>query len=203
MPWDPPSLLAGETLVPLVSAQAYCDWYGLGTYDELDTATQTRIEMALDMASAEIRNGRRIFTAVNGDSQYVDGSGRPSFLTPRDLLPVTTILSIQELRFDTLETVDSGFYDWDEDGIVTLNGRGHWFWTDRRRGLLVSYSHGYSVIPSEVSGICLAYAHRLYTNPSNQAVVSEQLGDARVEYVPGSGLQADEKESLRLYEVIR
>jgi hypothetical protein len=194
MPWN-----TSPTDDLLVSVSDFTNWFSLS----LDSTGQARGETALAIASAAIRNGRRNFDYVVDETLRLDGTGRASFQTPKNRLPIVDVSEIQEQRdWDTtFNVVDAASYDWDEYGIVTLNGSVHPCWTSRRRCIQITYSHGYATIPGDVAGVCLALAKRLYDDPAQQNIAVEQLGDAHFEYDGGTFLLPDEVRILSTYAV--
>ena len=195
MPWDPPTLLAGETVTPLVSTQAYCDWYGLGTYDQLDTATQTRIEMALDIASSDIRSETQQLLSQASETITLYppyGHCVAQFTLPQ--WPVTAITALS-VGGNTL-TADTD-YVWEQAGVVTFISPSWWSYI---YPVSVTYTHGWNPIPGDIAGVTLARAKRVYDNPDAQAIQKESLGDWSVAYTSvGGGLTPDECDRLRRY----
>ena len=194
------SLFAGQPALaspsdPLVSQDDFTEWYGITDVSSSDAA---RIQTALEIASAQIRNGRRLFDPIVGEMITVDAYGGDTLLLPRSRLPVTGVTLVEQLSGAAYVTVDSTQYDWSADGYL----RRYWScWTDRPQGVRVTYSHGYAVLPREVAGVCLTLAGRIYNNPDNSSIQSEQLGDHHVTYqgVTG-GLSSEEQNVLSQYE---
>ncbi len=195
------SLFAGQAALsapdaPLVSSDDFVEWYGL-TPSSTDL---NRIQTALEIASAQIRNGRRLFSPVSGDLITVDSEGGLTLLLPKTRLPVTGVTLVEQLSGEAYVTVDSTEYDWSADGILSRWWTG---WPCRFQGVRVTYSHGYDVLPREVAGVCLSLAKRLYDNPSGQALTSMTLGDYSATYeTGGTGLLPQEVDVLQLYEAI-
>ncbi len=195
------SLFAGQAALsspdaPLVSSDDFVEWYGL-TPSSTDL---NRIQTALEIASAQIRNGRRQFSPVTGDLITVDSEGGLTLLLPKTRLPVTGVTLVEQLSGEAYVPVDSTEYDWSADGILS---RWWSYWPCRFQGVRVTYSHGYDVLPRDVAGVCLSLAKRLYDNPSGQGTTSMTLGDYSVAYEPGgAGLLPHEIDTLSLYEAI-
>ena len=179
---------------PLVTSADFVEWYSL-TPSQSDL---NRIQTALEIASAQIRNGRREFSPVTNDLVTVDSYGGATLLLPRNRLPVTVVTLVEQLSGDAYVTVDASEYDWSADGYL----RRYWScWTDRPQGVRVTYSHGYDVLPRDVAGVCLSLAGRIYTNPDNSSIQSEQLGDHHVTYTGATGgLSTEEENVMRQYE---
>ncbi len=185
---------------PLVSMDDYTEWMGLGAASSLPAAEQAQIQTALEIASAEIRNGRREFSPISGEVETLDGHGSISVLTSRYHLPVTSVTLVEEFNGSTYDTVDASEYQWNADGVIT---RQNWrCWPGYLQGVRVTYDHGYDVLPRDVAGVCLRLAARLLANPGGSAVQRETLGDASVEYSTSAtgGLLPDEENVLSLYE---
>ncbi len=197
MPWGD-DIFAGQDVAgtPLVGPDDFAEWFSIPspTNDELN-----RIATAVEIASASIRNSRRLFTAVSGDVVQVDTYGGTSLLLPRNRLPVTSVALVEELSGADYVTVDSSEYDWSSDGYVTRSWSS---WSCRPKGARVTYSHGYDSTPRDVAGVCLAVAKRLYDQPDGGGgVQSEQLGDHHVTYFANTGvILPNEEEILRAYE---
>ncbi len=194
------SLFAGQPALsspdaPLVSSDDFVEWYGLSP----SSADLNRIQTALEIASAQIRNGRRQFSPVTGDIVLIDGYCSVTLLLPRDRLPVTDVTLVEQLSGPDYITIDSTEYDWSANGFLT---RPWTYWTDRPMGVRVTYDHGYAILPRDVAGVCLSAAKRLYDNPDGGGgVQSEQLGDHHVTYFANAGvLLPGDEEILQAYE---
>ncbi len=194
------SLFAGVDALPapnapLVSSDDFVEWYGLSP----TTGDLNRIQTALEIASAQIRNNRRIFSPITNDLVVIDSHGGQSLLLPKDRLPVNDVSLVEQLSGAAYATVDATEYDWSADGFVV---RPWACWTDRPMGVRVTYSHGYYILPRDVAGVCLGAAKRLYDNPDGGGgVQSEQLGDHHVTYFASAGVLLPEDEQiLQAYE---
>ncbi len=196
------SLFAGQAALsspdaPLVSQDDFVEWYSLPAPT---TAEAARIQTALEIASAQIRNGRRQFSPVSGDLITVDSEGGLTLLLPKTRLPVTAVSLVEQLSGEAYVALDATEYDWSVDGILSRWWTG---WPCRAQGVRVTYDHGYNVLPRDVAGVCLSLAKRLYDNPSGQGQTSMTLGDYSVAYEPGgAGLLPHEVDTLSLYEAI-
>ncbi len=199
------SLFAGVSALPapndpLVSSDDYTEWMGLGPAASLPASQQAQIQTALEIASAEIRNGRRVFSPVTGTVEAIDGHNAQSVLTSRYHLPVTAVTLVEEFNGSTYTTVDATDYQWTPSGVIErLNWR---CWPGYLAGVRVTYNHGYDILPRDVAGVCLRLAARLLANPGGSAVLRETLGDASVEYSNAAtgGLLPEEETVLSLYE---
>jgi hypothetical protein len=188
---------------PLVSADDYAEWMNLGngTAASLPAGDQARIQTALEIASATIRNGRRTFSPVSGEVELLDAEYcAMTVMTSRYRLPVTGVTTVEQFDGSVFSTVAATEYTWTREGIIQRLG-----WQSWRSGLAVvrvTYNHGYDDLPRDVAGVCLRYAARLLNNPSGSALVRETLGDASVEYLAaaGTGLLPEEELVLQHYE---
>lgn len=195
------SLFAGQPALsapsdPLVSQDDFTEWYSL---TDVTTEQAARIQTALEIASAQIRNGRRVFSPVTGEVELIDGNMSMTLLLSRYHLPVTNVSQVEEYDGNAYNLVDAAEYQWTADGIVERIG-----WRSWRGGIAsvrVTYDHGYTTLPRDVAGVCLSLAKRLYDNPDSTSVQSEQLGDHHVTYQGATGgISPLEESQLRLYE---
>ncbi len=199
------SLFAGQAALPapnapLVSMDDYTEWMGLGAASSLPTAEQAQIQTALEIASAEIRNGRREFSPISGEVEALDGHSATSVLTSRYHLPVTAVSQVEVFNGASYDVLDATEYQWTPSGVIErLNWR---CWPGYLQGVRVTYNHGYDILPRDVAGVCLRLAARLLANPGGSAVLRETLGDASVEYSNAAtgGLLPEEETVLSLYE---
>ena len=201
MPWsdvfaDTPVL--GDPNTPLVTVDDFVEWFGV---DATSTTVQNRIQTALEIASATVRNNRRVFSPISGEVITIDAYGGQTLLLPKNRLPVTDVQLVEQLNGADYDDVDVSLYSWSADGYLTKTWSS--WWPCLNQGVRVTYSHGYSVLPRDVAGVCLSLAKRLYDNPSNVSVQSEQLGDHHVTYLGGTGgLSSEEASVLTAYESI-
>lgn len=121
---------------------------------EVDTATAT---LQLAAASQAIRDycGWSI-TEETVTGAVLDAAGSRSIWLPTLLL--TAVGPVVELGV-TLTALDD--YDWTRYGRLLRSKR----WPNQARSVVVTYTHGYSVAPDSVKGVCLAMAGRIYNNP--------------------------------------
>jgi len=159
-----------------------------------------RAWQALSDASGFIRayTGQQI-TLVEEDEVQL----RPSW-TQRLYLPQRPVLDVQSVSVqapgDTAESVlDIGAFTFDRRGLL--------IWTsDYFPGpygvVRVSYSHGYSVVPADIQGVCLSLSARGMANPVG--AVSKQIGQAQATFESTTegaavGLRIDEARILDRY----
>lgn len=199
-------------MTTLASPDDFAVWFGLGlNVESLTNTEQARITTALEIASGIVRSGRRIFSRVTDDVVNVDGSGGCDILLPSDRLPVVSVSSVTNLALWDTEaaTVTAAEYDWTPSGLLHLHRDAAIgaYWTPRRQGVVVTYTHGYDPIPQDVAGVVLAIAKRWYdaasagSTASGSLVKAESLGDYSVTYdTASSGLLESEAFVLRQYE---
>lgn len=96
----------------------------------------------------------------------VDGPGGTALLLPT--LHLTEVVSVVEDG----TTVDPTGYGWSEAGIVD----GRW-WTTKRRGLVVTITHGYQLCPLPVRAV----VGRLAAGAAGPRDLSVQVGQVKVQ----------------------
>lgn len=110
---------------------------------------------ALAAASRRFRGAVRHYVSFVADEAFtLDGNGQESLLLPA--APVTTVTS---LALDG-EALDEGTdFSWSADGYLRrISG----CWPDRLRCVSGVYSHGYAVIPDEISEVVIDQARTMY-----------------------------------------
>ncbi len=195
------SLFAGVSALPapndpLVSQDDFVEWFSLPAPSASEIA---RIQTALEIASAQIRNNRRIFSPITNEIVNIDAYGGDTLLLPRNRLPVTVVTLVEQFNGTTYDTVDASEYSWSQKGYLER----YWsYWPCRAQSVRVTYSHGYDILPRDVAGVCLSAAKRLYDQPDGGGgVQSEQLGDHHVTYFANAGvLLPQDEQILQHYE---
>lgn len=193
----------------------------LATADDLADYTQATIplataERALRTASSAIRTWlRQDVTRVDDDTITLPGSERVL------VLPQRPVVVDDDHVLTVVELADGGGVDFTavEDRDYTRLGnelsRGHpWYppgrlmgWPHRRvlgvwaPRVRVTYSHGYSLVPDDIVGVCLDLAAATVANPSR--LRSETVGGMSVTYTVetfGTGsLTSDHRKLLARY----
>ncbi len=141
------SLFAGVSALaapndPLVSEDDFVEWFSLPAPS---TAESARIQTALEIASAQIRNGRRLFSPIYAEVVPVDAHGGQVLLLPRDRLPVTSVHIVEQLSGADYVVVDASEYDWSADGYLSR----YWsVWPDRPMGCRVTYDVDEAIAPA-------------------------------------------------------
>lgn len=145
---------------------------------EIDAA-----EMVLAFATSAIQSAvRQQIETVEADTVELRGNWTPYLQLPqRPVLDVTAISL--STPYTAVLTVGSTAYRWTRAGKVTLlwspanwptEGAGYGSWGGPDSTVSVTYSHGFDVIPADISGVCLRVARRMMDNP--QMVMSESVG---------------------------
>lgn len=121
-------------------------------------AKTTQAQQALDHATALIQAvAERDFTEGTDTEETLDGNGLNTLLLAN--YPVTAVGSV-EVNGEEI-AVDEAF-SWTSAGILThLTGT----WGTDRASIVVTYTHGYATIPTELKYVCLEVAKRLFDNP--------------------------------------
>ena len=118
--------------------------------------------------------------------------------------PGTIILSLPSLLVTEVDTVTEDDddlvvdddYQWSAMGVLRRVGTN---WTDKLGGVVVTFTHGYAVLPPEIQAVCLQAAARAVASPSG--IKSEQSGGLSVTYAIPGGLMELEKSVLNRYRV--
>jgi len=190
MPWAPTS-----TSESLVSVTDYMTWYNIGT---ASTDDQARIQMALDMASAECRAYTAQFITPVSETitTYPMNVAQNQLVLPQ--WPVTAIASV---TVDGNTLTELSDYIWTDRGIITLRGSfclGYYYGLPRT--VTVTYTHGWNPIPGDIAEICLGLAKRNLDAPNDQQIEKEAIGSYSVTYSTlTDGLSPAEKTKLDRY----
>lgn len=179
------------------------------TEAELETylgasVTTDQATLLLNIATGLIQNETgQTLSAVAGDEIELRGNW-----TDRLWLPQRPVTAVSAITVDGI-AAPAGDYTWTPDGCVTIDCESQIINAGNRRGywggpgiiVAVTYSHGFTVIPDDIKGVCLALAARIQSAPNGGAVASESLGAYSVTYSREfSGmLTADEKKILKRY----
>lgn len=190
MPWAPTS-----NAESLVSVADYLAWYGLGTPS---TDVQTQIQMAVDMASAEVR----AYTDQFLSQQTETISLRPlSGVSGQIVLPQYPVTAVPAITVEGQALTENIDYAWSDRGVVTFRGSVCIGWVTGLPPLVtITYTHGYNPLPADIAEIVLGSAKRYIDAPSDQVVESETLGSWSVKYsTVADGLSPTEKLKLDRY----
>lgn len=163
----------------------------LGNWLDRDLSSKTdEAQLALDVATAQIQAyTRQTIEEVADDTVQLKGTWRHVLELPER--PVTSVSSVtvdgeaqtltddyvvvrNELRrpnaeYHNWQVPSSDFYPFTKTG-----------WGGPSVIVEVVYTHGYSTIPDDIKGVCLALAGKAFGNP--QDARSEQIDDYRIEY---------------------
>lgn len=120
------------------------------TLDELGELKGEIEQTRLDEAISDIREacGWHIAPSFT-ETVTLDGPGRSVLLLPS--LHVTAVGSVTENGRELVEGTD---YEWSAKGTL----RRRCGWTDRYRGIVVEFTHGYDVVPAKLAALILDVA---------------------------------------------
>jgi len=198
MPWSG-DIFSGQDVLtgadaPLVGPDDFAEWFSIvaPSNDELN-----RIQTACEIASADCRAETNQQLSVSTDTVTINQrGGSREIILPQ--WPVTAILSLIIDGNALTETTD---YVWSQTGVISPVIQSMLFscWREWRQ-VVVTYTHGWSPLPRDIAGVCLARAKRLYDAPNAQIVEKETLGTWSVTYAPlMDGLTEAEKYTLARY----
>lgn len=185
----------------------------LGQYIQqtFTTPQATSATLVLDVATSLIQDEahQHIFQ-VNNDSVELRGTWDHILQLPeRPVIDITAVMirngSIFAAEIPLAANVD---YRWDRLGklrrVSYLTGRllspTSGYWGGDMAVVDVTYSHGYTVIPTRAKALCLAIAARVITNPDG--LVRETVGQYTAMFdrsVPGMSLTDHEKQVARRF----
>ena len=133
----------------------------LGT-DESDAG----MLLALDLASARFRGQTRNPISLSSDTLTLDAHGSRSLL-----LPFAPVVSVESLTIGGVTYAADGF-EWSAAGMIRLEMAMPDMW----RAVVVSFTHGYSLIPQDVQEAVLDQATAMYPTLSGNAYTSYTTG---------------------------
>ncbi len=185
------------------------------TETELEAYTGTsiatdRARILLDMASGAIRSYCRQTFTRGATTVILPGTHAEKLELPERPVTAITLVKIG----DTTLAVDTD-YVWDGqhtlyrgtkvDGVLSVNGpdyliNGWGDWGGPGAQVTVTYTHGFTSIPNDIKGVCLALAARTLGSPDG--VNSESVGSYSVSYSRTGGavsLLSEERELLNRY----
>lgn len=153
-------------------------------------APTTAATQALTLASAAIQNYTRqniAQVAAEAITLSVPADKR-TILLPE--APVTVVASVVEDGITLVVGADKE-YVWTAEGLLRRVGRD---WNSGFQKVVVTYTHGYAVIPDDVKAVCIRSAARAYQAGLRSAAVaavaginSQQIPDYSVSYQPETG----------------
>lgn len=170
----------------------------------------TRATLLLDLATGAIRayTGQTL-SQVSGDVVTLPGTFDNALVLPeRPVTAVTTVV------VNDLTLAVNGDYVWPGSDVLLRGSRiatpvvngpdwllgGFGDWGGPSAEVVVTYTHGFATIPSDIKGVCLALAARSLTSPDG--VNSETVGSYSVSYSRTGGavsLLSEEKALLDRY----
>jgi hypothetical protein len=172
----------------------------------LTTDEQTRADALLALASQLIQEEtRQTIALVTGDVLSRKGS-----FSSRIRLKERPVVSVASVVLDGV-TMDPTSYYIDRDELVRRNwssaiidssfGRPWAGWGFPYSDLVITYTHGFAVVPGLVKQICMEMVVRVWANPGS--VIQESVAGVQTTYAPYSApprgllLTAAEKSDLR------
>lgn len=127
----------------------------LKTWLELSTINDDKANLALSVASSEIRSHCGWSISEETATLVLDGPGSRNLWLPT--LKLTAVASVK--ANGDLLSLDAQ-YDWTGYGKLIHRG----CWPSKPRSVEVEFTHGYAEVPVVVKGVCLALAGRAYDN---------------------------------------
>lgn len=168
---------------------------------ERDSLSVLAADRGLSVATSKITSYLGFDPAYTADDVELIRTRRG---TRRFLLSVPKVSTVTLIEYKTWALwlpIDSSVYTWDPDGGVQF------LWTlmlaftfTDTVELRVTYNHGWSPIPEDMSNVCCDLAAVVMS--SEPGVTGEALGGVRgykVTYAPRDGLSADHKAVLAQY----
>lgn len=188
------------------------------TETELEAYTGTsvatdRATLLLDLATGAIQayTGQTI-SRVTNDTVTLPGNfgytlvlpERPAVAPTAVAIGDTTLTADTDYVFDGRSSLLRGTK---VDGVLSINGPdwlvdGFGDWGGPGAVVTVTYSHGWTTIPNDIKGVCLALAARSLTSPDG--VNSESVGSYSVSYSRSGGavsLLEEERKLLDRYRI--
>lgn len=157
----------------------------------LDTIDLDRATVLLRMASSVIRGYvEQQLDYLEDDEITLPGQPLNFFLGERrkrlflPQLPVVAVTSVVVDGTPLLYAYPTFEYQWSSYGVLE---RVYGWWPNTPGSIVVTYTHGYPEIPSELTAVCAAMAGRVWDNPTG--VKSETIDDYAVtQALPLSGV---------------
>ncbi len=151
---------------------------------DIPAANQPAVQAAIDGATAAIRDYcHQWLSQVANDVITLDGGGGTRLYLPER--PVTAVAQIAE-DGDVLTVIDDYIVGPAGQAVVHRVGSG---WARGVQNIEVTYTHGYTVIPSPIVHVCARAASRIYQaglktaeNEGVPGVISKSLGDYSVTF---------------------
>lgn len=171
----------------------------LAAYTKIDTLDSLLAQIALDAACETVRGfcDQGLDEATSTDA-WLDGTGSATIRLPRFPVSALTALAVSVDRADAAPetlTENTDFVLNTETGVLTRIDGGVFY--ESPQSVKVSYTHGYSTVPSDARLVALQVAARIY---ELGMVENESVGGISATYVAGAGQLTDaEKDALYRY----
>lgn len=179
-------------MTALVSTEAFAEYVGTA-HDPSDVQVIRALEIASELVRAEVR---QTVDAVTEEAWTTDGTGSDAIVLPQ--LPVTEVV--------TVEVDGEEVTDWTLSGAGVLI-RDDGYWPHGRQNVVITYSHGYDVVPEGLQTLVLLVADRIYrTAGASGETESETIGSysytRSTTPEAGEGLTTDERALAAKYRVV-
>ena len=161
------------------------EWLGY----PVDPAETARAQLLVDIATADIQSHtRQTIERVVDDTVTMPGTWEPVLR-----LPERPVESVSAVTVDGVALVDGTDYVVVGDEVRRPAGFG-----GPGVVVVVTYTHGWTIVPDDVKGVCLALAARRWVNP--EAVTATTVDDQQWNFGSAhSGLTLAEKATLSRY----
>lgn len=156
-----------------------------------DTMNEDRARLFLETASGLIRSHLGTSLAMVTDEAV---TYTPITPTPVLMLPDPPVISLGSVVEDGRTLTDGVDFQLAGRSLIRV-GRP---WATLPRETVVTYSHGYAVVPAEVKGVCIEAAARMYTNSEVGATIPSELAQptGAVGWSPEAVLSLSERATL-------
>lgn len=168
-----------------------CTVEDLSLFLHLEIPTTAEVLRAIEGATAAVQNYcRQQLVSVANDVVTLRSRGQETLILPEQ--PVTAVASVVE---NGVALVNDQDYTWEANGLLWRWSR-WWPWSTVTSPsvpgtVVVTYSHGYAVIPQPLREVCIRAASRAYQSGLRTAalsgvpgVQSEALPDYTISYQP-------------------
>lgn len=145
--------------------------YVLGT-PQADTTKDDRIQTLINLLSGRIEDwcGRKFVSQAYTDQAY-DGCGEEDLFLKQYPITAVAAVSLDGVALSAAELADSlNFLSYGEEGYIWRSGG----FPARRQGVKVTYTAGYTTIPSGLAMACVEWAIILFEGRMKDAKVKQE-----------------------------
>jgi hypothetical protein len=165
--------------------------------------TDLKARRALDDASAFIRGyTHQDITLVESEEVALDGNGLTVLLLPQ--IPVVAVTEVSTLDADDVATEVTEYRVAEFGRLKRLDG---YTWPAGHANVVLTYDHGYSVVPPDIAAVCYELAAENYVATGSGEITQESIGSYSVTYEASSAGTSELPEAissiLNLYRVPR